>query len=168
VAIGGLPLFAAVEDDAGREDQVLNDIILGSLEDRAVRDVGPAEDGLLGDGQLGRLGSLGGTGPLRRWVAGRPGRRLEGAGGDPGPGLEALEAGDLVIELVNALFELLDALLLEGDDVEQLPHQRRAFGLRDFGQRDRHNPILPTTRPNRPGVIEKLHQGLQAGTLWPG
>src|SRR6185437_9367417 len=58
-------------------------------------------------------------------VARRLGRSLERTGGDPGSGFEALEAGDLIFELVNALFELQDALLLEGDDVEQLPHQRR-------------------------------------------
>ena len=59
------------------------------------------------DGQLGGLGALGGAGPFRIGVAGWSGRRLQRAGGDPGSGLEALEAGDLVFELVNTLFELL-------------------------------------------------------------
>ena len=154
LAVGGQPAFAAVADDAGLEDQILNDEVLVSLEDRPGRDVGQGDDDLLGDGQLGGLGALGGAGPFRLRVAGRPGRRLEGAGGDPGSGLEALEAGDLVFELVDALFELLDALLLEGDDVEQLPHQRRAFGLRDVGQQDPHGQIRPaTSRPICPGLL---------------
>ena len=63
------------------------------------------------DGQFGGLGALGGAGPFRTRGRGGPGRRLQGAGGDPGSGLEALEAGNLV-------FELLDALLLEVDDLE--------------------------------------------------
>ena len=54
----------------------------------------------------------------------------------------------------NALFELLDALLLEGDDVEQLPDQRRAFGLRDVGQQNPHDRIRPaTSRPICPGLL---------------
>ena len=124
------------------------------------RSVGQRDDDLVGDGQSGGLGALGGAGALGLGVAGRPGRRLEGAGGDPRPGLEALEAGDLIFELLDALplkadlvFELADPILLEADNVEQLPHQRRAFGRRDLGQRDQHGRILPTNRPGRPGLL---------------
>src|SRR5690349_3834666 len=95
---------------------------------------------------------------LSMGVARRPRRRLQGAGSDPGPGREALEAGDLVLELadpplleVDLVLELADPLLLDADDIEQLPHQRRAIGLRDLGQRNPHGPILPTNQSGRPG-----------------
>ena len=46
--------------------------------------------------------------------------------------------------------------MLEVDDLEQLPHQRRAFTLRNVGQYETHGLILPTARPFLPQVIEKL------------
>jgi hypothetical protein len=97
-------VFAAVEDDARREDQILNDEVLVSFEDGPLRDLGQADDGLLGDGQSGGLGAFGGTGPFGVRVTGRPRRRLQGTGSDPGSGLEALETSDLIFELVHALF----------------------------------------------------------------
>jgi hypothetical protein len=81
---------------------------------------------------------------------------------DPRPGLEALEARDLILELVDALLELLDPLLLEENDVEQLAHRRRVFGLRDVGQRDRDGPTLPIIRPSHPGAVAFLRSGHQA------
>src|SRR5262249_5575490 len=70
------------------------------------------------------------------------------------------EAGDLVLELLDPLFELLDLLLLEGDNVEQLLDKRRAIGLKDIGQVDPHDRIRPaTSRPICPWVIEKLRVG---------
>ena len=152
----------------GREDQLLDDEVLVALEDGPLRAVGQRDDDLLGDGQSGGLGALGGAGAFGLGIAGRPGRRLEGAGGDPGPGLEALEAGDLVFEEMDPLlvlldafllaadliFELLDPLLLEVDDVEQLLDQRRPFGLRDVGQEDLHARIRPATpRPICPRLL---------------
>src|SRR5262249_39318927 len=94
--------------------------------------------------------------------------RLKGAGGDPGPGLEALEAGDLLFELVDPFLELLDAVVLEADlilelpdavllevdDLKQLLDQRRAVGFRDIGQRDWHGRIRPAiSRPFCPGLL---------------
>ena len=58
--------------------------------------------------------------------------RFEATGSDHGARFQALEAGDFV-------FELLEAFLLGADDLDQLPHQRRGFGIRnvltvtDFG-----------------------------------
>src|SRR5882724_7836586 len=70
-AIGGLPVFATVEDDAGLEDQILNDEVLVAFEDGLGRDVGQADDNLLGDGQLGGVGAFGGAGPFGIRVARR-------------------------------------------------------------------------------------------------
>ncbi len=58
--------------------------------------------------------------------------------------------------------ELLDPLLLEENDVEQLAHRRRVFGLRDVGQRDRDGPTLPIIRPSHPGAVAFLRSGHQA------
>ena len=90
MAIGGQPAFAAVADDAGLEDQILDDEVLVALEDRPGRLVDEGIDILVGDGQLGGLGSLGGAGPFADRVAGRSGRRLEATGGDPGRALRPL------------------------------------------------------------------------------
>jgi hypothetical protein len=54
---------------------------------------------------------------------------------------------------MNALFELLDALLREADDLQELQDQRRAFGLRDVGQSKPHGQILPTAQPACPGLL---------------
>ena len=159
-AVGGQPAFATVADDTGLEDQILNDEVLVSFEDGLIRVVVQRDDDVLGDGQLGGLGALGGAGPFGIGVAGRPGRRLERAGSDPGSGLETLEAGDLVLELLDPLFELLDALLLKGDDVEQLLDQRRALDLRDVGQQNRHDQIRPANpRPIYPGLLRSYLPG---------
>jgi hypothetical protein len=144
---GGQPAFAAIADDAWLEDQLLNDEVLVAFEAGAQRDVGQGDDDLFGDGQLGGLGAFGGARPFGLGVARRSRRRLEGAGNDPGSGLEALEAGDLVLELLSPLFESLDSILLEGDDLQELEDQRRAFGLRDVGHQKTHNLILPTAQP---------------------
>src|SRR4051794_23153124 len=71
-AVGGEPAFAPVEDDAGLEDQVLDDEVLVSLEDGPVGDVGQGDDGLLGDGRLGGLGAILGAGALPRALLCRP------------------------------------------------------------------------------------------------
>ena len=92
LAVGGQPAFAAVADDAGLEDQILNDEVFVSFEDGPGRAVGQRDDDLVGDGQLGGLGAAWRSRAVLARVAGRPGRRLEGTGGDPGSGLETLEA----------------------------------------------------------------------------
>jgi hypothetical protein len=171
-AVGGQPALAVVEDDAGPEDQVLDEILV-SFEDGPLRDVGQRDNGLFGNGQLGGLGALGGAGPLGLGVTGRPGRRLEGAGRDPGSGLEALEAGDLVLELLDALLletdlilKLLDSLLLESDDIKQLQDQRRAFGLGYVGQEDPHDRIRPATSwPTCPGLLRSYYRSRPVGEL---
>ena len=68
-AIGGQPAFAAVADDAGLEDQILNDEVLVSFEDGLIRAVGQRDEDIFSDGQLGGLGALGGAGPLRIGIA---------------------------------------------------------------------------------------------------
>src|SRR5262249_34020216 len=117
------------------------------------------EAGRGGAGELGGLGARGGAGALGPGLAGWPGRRLQGAGGDPRPGLEALEAGDLAFELVDPFLELLEAILLEADLILELPDavllemddlkqpldQRRAVGFRDIGQRDVDDRIRSAT-----------------------
>jgi hypothetical protein len=61
---------------------------------------------------------------------------------------------DALLLEADLVFELLDALLLEVDNVEQLPHQRRAFGLGDIGQHDQHGQIRPATaEPICPGLL---------------
>jgi hypothetical protein len=67
--------------------------------------------------------------------------------------------------LLNALlleadlvFELLDALVLEVDNLKQLSHQGRAFGLRDVGHDDQHGPIRPTDPPICPGFLRSYRQ----------
>ena len=153
-SVGGQPALAAVADDPRREDQILDDEVLVALEDRPLRRLGETDDGLLGDGQPGGLGPFGGAGPLRIRVASRPGRPLQSAGGDPGPRLETLEAGDLVFEELYPLLELHDSLVLEIDDVDQPLNQRRAFDLRDVGRWNPHNRIPPaTSRPIRPQLL---------------
>jgi hypothetical protein len=104
-------------------DRVRDDKVLVALEGGPLRSVRQRDDGLVGEGQLGCLTSLGGAGTFGLGVGARPGRRLEGAGGDAWPGLEALEAGDLILEVLVALpleadlvFELADPLLMEADD----------------------------------------------------
>src|SRR4051794_38265182 len=99
----------------GRGGRVLAAEAFLPLKDRLGRDVGQGDNDLIGDRQLRGLGSLGGAGAFGLRVARRPGWPLQRAGGDPGSGLEALEVGDLVLELVDALFESLDPLLLVGD-----------------------------------------------------
>ncbi len=79
-AIRGQPVFAAVANEAGFEDQILNDEVLVALEDGSIRAVGQRDDDLVGDGQLGGLGALGRAGSFRIRVAGWAGRRLQGAG----------------------------------------------------------------------------------------
>jgi hypothetical protein len=120
-AVGGQPAFATVEDGAGPEDQILNDEVLVAREDGPLRAVSQREDDLVGDDQLGGLGSLGGAGAFGLGVAGRPRRRFQGTGCDPGSGFEALEADDLVFELVDPFSELLDVVLLEVDPIFESP-----------------------------------------------
>ena len=88
--IGSQPAFAAIADDAGLKDQILYDEVLISFEDGPLRDVGQADDGLLGDGQLGGLGGFGGARPFGIGVAGRSRRRLQGLGAIRGRALRPL------------------------------------------------------------------------------
>ena len=137
---------AAVAGDLGADDQILNDEVLIPLEGCLGGHVGQRDDDLVGDDQLRGLGSF--SGP-RSFLAGygwRSGRSFEAAGCDHGTRFQALEAGDLV-------FELLDAFLLEADDLEQLSHERREIGFRDVGKKERHGQILPTAKPLRPGFL---------------
>ena len=77
--------------------------------------------------QLGVLGTFVGTRPLdARGPSGRGGG-FEPTGGDRGPGRRSLEPGDLVAQLLDRLFELLNALLLEIEDRQQALDQRRSF-----------------------------------------
>jgi len=64
-----------------------------------------------------------------------------------------LESGDLVFELAHTLFQLLNTLLLELDDLKQLPHQRRALRVRNIGQQKMHGLILPAAQPICPGLL---------------
>src|SRR5262249_30177022 len=91
--LGGLPMFPTVEDDAGPEDQILDDEVLVSLEDGPLRAVGQRDDDLISDGQLGGLGALGGAGAFGLGIAGRPGRGLEELGAIRGPGLRPWRRG---------------------------------------------------------------------------
>ena len=73
------------------------------------------------------LEPLGGARPLLTRLARRPGGSLERTGRDDRPGLESLEAEDLV-------FEFRDTILQMTNQVKQLPHERGAFRFRDVGQ----------------------------------
>src|SRR5215469_9235817 len=78
----------------------------------------------------------------------RPGR-LQEAGLDVGAGLLALEEGDLVAQLLDGGFQLLDAVLLDADDGEQRLDQRRAFLGRDVGEFQLHTAHCTETRPEQ-------------------
>src|SRR5215210_41567 len=157
LAVGGLPAFAAITDDLRADGEILNDEVFVTFEDRSGWRVGQSDDRLFGDGQLGRLEPLGGTGPLLTRVARRTGRRLQRTGRDERPGLEALETEDFV-------FEFLDVVLQMADDIKQLPHQRGAFRFRDVGQRRDHGQILPTAMPGGPEFLRSYRPAASSGT----
>ena len=87
--IVGQPVFAVVADDARLKDQILNDEVFVSFEDRLRRDVGQANDDFLGDNTIscavlerfaepGRFasGSRGGGGGVSRVLGAIRGRVL--------------------------------------------------------------------------------------------
>ncbi len=149
LAVGGQPAFAAVADDAGADDQILDDEVLVALEGGPGRRVDQRDDDLVGDGQLGGLGPLVGPGPL-----------LAGSRGGRGGVSRRLGAimGRVLRPLRRAISSSssLDAVLLVADDIEQLPHQRGAFGFRDLGQRTMAWPNSTNCHAILPGVFEKL------------
>src|SRR5215469_1704840 len=105
---------------------------------------------LLVDVQFRRLRPLGGPRPLAAFGCRglRPGR-LQEAGLDVGAGLLALEEGDLVAQLLDGGFQLLDAVLLDADDGEQRLDQRRALLSRDVGKFQLHTAQCRKTRPEQ-------------------
>ena len=127
LAVGSLPAFAAVEDDLGTNDEILDHEVFITFEDRFSWLIDQRDEDLIGNGQLGGLGSLGRARPHLPRLARLRGRSLERTGRDDRPGLESLEAEDLV-------FQFRETILQMGDEVEQLPHERRAFRFRDIGQ----------------------------------
>jgi hypothetical protein len=74
------------------------------------------------------IGAFGGARPLLTGWQGRSGWPLQGTGSNCGPGLQTLEAEDLV-------FQLLNAILLGADEIKQLPHQRCVLCFGNLRQR---------------------------------
>ena len=131
-AVGGHKPLPAVAGDVGAEDQLLDDVVLVALGGRARRGVGHRQGHLLVDDQQGVLGALGGAGALVPGAGGRRRRGLfEAAGGQGRAGAEALEAGDLVAQL-------LQELLLVPDDLQQALDQGGAFLRGNLGEAEVH------------------------------
>jgi hypothetical protein len=118
---------SSITDDPGVDDELLDHEVFVTLEDRSGWRFGQRDD-LVGKGQLSRLESLGGTGPLLTGGARWPGKSFEGTGRDQRSGCQTLQAGDLIAELLDRLVLLLD----EGP---KLLHQGGRFGFGDVGQR---------------------------------
>jgi hypothetical protein len=128
LAVGSQPAFAAITDDLGADDEVLNHEVFVTFEDRIGWRVDQRDDDLVGDGQEGGLEPLGGPGPLLTRGAWRAWRNFQRTGCDQGSGFQTLQAGDFIAEL-------LDDLLLPLEEVQQLSHQRGRFGFGNLGQR---------------------------------
>jgi hypothetical protein len=123
----------------GLADEVLDDEVLVALAGGARGRVGEGDEDFAVDDQMGVLAALGGTGPFVIGVRGLGQWRPQGAGPDRGPGREALEAGDLVLELG-------DLLVLLVEDVEQEQPERAALGFGDVRHRQRHTSFYAPAR----------------------
>src|SRR5262245_65360481 len=134
-AVGRDPAFAAVADVVGLEDQVLDDEVLVALEQGSRWELLGLDDDLRVDGELRGLGSFSGAGSFLGGgrVRGGLSRRgsLERAGSDGGPGLEALEEGDLVAQLLEEFGLLVN-------DLQQPLHQWGLLRLRNHRDRNAH------------------------------
>src|SRR5438105_4748660 len=81
-------------------------------------------------------------GPLGVWPSG-----FQKAGLDIGTRLLPLENGDLVPQLLDSLFQLLDAVLLDTNDPQQRLNQRRPFLGPNLGKLQLHASQILETRP---------------------
>src|ERR1019366_2780057 len=81
---------------------------------------------------------------------------FEGAGGDRGPRLFALENGNLVAELQDGLFERLNALLLQINERQQCHDKRGAFSIRNRREVNSHAAYNRKATPEQ----LRLFQGL--------
>ena len=128
LAVGGLPAFAAITDDLRADDEILNHEVFVPFEDRSGWRVGQRDDDLVGNGQLGGLEPLGGSGPLLTGSRGGRGGASRGLGAIMGRVFRPLR------RRISSSSCWMRSLLL-ADDIQQLPHQRGGFGFGDVGQR---------------------------------
>jgi len=105
---------------------------------------------LLMDVQFRRLGPLGGTRPLAAFGRRGPRRpRFQKAGLEVGTRPLSLEKGDLIPQLLDGRFLLLEAVLLDAKDPQQRLDERRAFLSRDVGKFQLHTAECRKTRPDQ-------------------